>query len=219
MLSLFARRVTLSAYRSGATYSRILPSSASALCDRRVLDTGLHTSLGRTFTNPRRNAGTNATATAKKTKSTTSGKTKPEKKLTPKQQEAQKKKAAALKAKQKARAEREKVQAEKEKERAKKEKQAAALKQKLHAEKMKRKAEAEKGAYTIAPCSLECCAQRYPSRAPVIKPPPRRLSPFAVFVQDTRKPMKEVAAGWRSLSEEAKQVCYPSASVLGTTHP
>ena len=147
MLSLFARRVTLSAYRSGAAYSRILPSSVSALRDRRVLDTGLHTGLGRTFTNPRRNAGTNATATTNKTKSTTSGRTKPKKELTPKQKEALEKKATALKAKEKARAQKEKAQA-------KKEKEAAALKRKRHEEKMKRIAEAKKGAYTAAPCSL-----------------------------------------------------------------
>lgn len=139
MVSLFARRVTLSAYRSSATYSRILPSSASVHCDRGIPGTSLHTGPVRKFPNSQRNASTSATATTDEIKSTTTGRKEPVKKLTPKQQEAQKRRAemAAALAKRK---------------------EAATLLLKHLTEKEEKlaKAEAKEGrAYIVTPCSHE----------------------------------------------------------------
>lgn len=134
MLSLFTRRVALSAYRPTATYARILPSPASSL--RAGTIAGLHIHTAQIPTNPQRNASTKATAvketkasTTKKakpstkttaavkktkspTKSTTTGRANPRRNLTPEQKAAQKQKlqdkkekATALRAKLKAQAE------------------------------------------------------------------------------------------------------------------
>lgn len=134
MLSLFTRRVALSAYRSSATYSRILPSSALVLRDRRIQHNGHHTGTVRTFTHPQRNASTKAStkATAKTSKakppanSKTAGGTQSRKRLSPEQKNA---KELALIAKKNARA--------------KKEKEAIALQRERLAEKMKKLAEAK----------------------------------------------------------------------------
>lgn len=134
MLPLFVRRVALSAYRSSATYSRILPSSALVLRDRRIQHNGHHTGTVRTFTHPQRNASTKATAKTSKarppTKSKTAGGTQPRKRLSPEQKHAKEHaKELALIAKENART--------------KKEKEAVALQRERLAEKMKKLAEAK----------------------------------------------------------------------------
>lgn len=168
MLSLFTRRVALSTYRSGATCSRILPPHVSSLRGRRVPHGSHHTGTARTFTNPQRNASTKATAATNEadssTESSTTGRAKPKKQLTPEQlrtnKELDKKgnaeRAAALRAKKKAQAE--------------KKKEAAALRRKRLAEKEKiliqarrakererekaKEAKKPKSAYDMAPCSF-----------------------------------------------------------------
>ncbi|KAF9653564.1 hypothetical protein BDM02DRAFT_3107481 [Thelephora ganbajun] len=208
MLSLFARRVTLSTRRSAATYTRILPSSASAIRLRGIRDTTPHANALRTFVNPQRNASTKATATTNKAKSSakskTAGRVKPGRKLTPEQKAALKQalqvkkeldrkkkaeRAAALKAKLKAQSE--------------KKKQAATLKRKRLAEKKKKLAEARKA--RLAKEKEKRLKAREAKKPKIIKPPPRRMTPFSLFVQEAKKPLQGVAADWRNLPEEGKQ--------------
>jgi len=129
MLSLFTRRVALSAYRSSATYSRILPPSAFVLRDGRILHNSHHTGTVRTFTHPQRNASTKATAKTDEasppSKSKTADGTQPRKRLSPAQK---REKELALKAEKSART--------------KKKEEAAALQRKRLAEKKKKLAEA-----------------------------------------------------------------------------
>ena len=157
MLSLFTRRVALSAHSSTATYRRVLPSPALILRARTIADTGLHIVTARTFTGSQRNASTKATAKTKETKSSTkpvtAGRVKVRRRLTPEQKAALKQvydaekelerrkkaeKAVALKAKQKARAEKEKEAA------ARKRKQLAEMKKKKLADAKEREKEKKK---------------------------------------------------------------------------
>ena len=147
MLSLFTRRVTLSAYRSGATRSRILPPASTLRGG--ISYSSHHTSTVRTFTNPQRNASTKATVTVSKAKSSaksiTAGRTKPGKKLTPEQKAIQKQKLQAEKDKKKKKEEMAAASRAKKKAQAEKKKEAAALKRKRLAERNKlAKARAEK---------------------------------------------------------------------------
>lgn len=123
MLSMFTRRVTLSAHRTTATYKRIVPSGLSALRVRGAPGTSFHTSTARVFMNPQRNVSTRATVTTGKPDlSTRSITTMSQGTLTPEQkqtlqaeEELEKKKraekAAALRATLKARVEKEKAAA------------------------------------------------------------------------------------------------------------
>jgi len=151
MLSLFTRRVALSAYRSSATYSRFLSSSALVLRDRGIPHNIHHTATVRTFTHPQRDASTKATAKTKKasppTKSKTTDGTQPGKRLSKHEKEL------ALIAKKKAKA--------------KKEKEAVALQRQRLAERRKKVAEAKanekkakeaekkKRAYDMVSCSFK----------------------------------------------------------------
>jgi len=166
MLSLFTRRVTLSAYRSGATRSRILPPT-STLRDR-IPYSSHHTGTVRTFTNPQRNASTKATVTVSKAKSSaksiTTGRTKPGKKLTPEQKATQKQKLQAEKDKKKKKEEIAAALRAKKKAQAEKEKEAAALKRKRLAERNKKLAEARAEKKTLARAKAEKEKERQKAR-------------------------------------------------------
>lgn len=242
MLSLFTRRVALSAHRSTATYTRIVQSHSTP-----------HARLyaGTVQTNPQRNASTKATATTNtgpSTKSNTTGRTKPTAKLTPEEKAAQaqllrvrkesdrKKKvaaAAALRAKQKARAEREKeaaaqkrkclaekkkklADAEKEKVREKKRKE----KEKVRKEKERKQAIAAKKptrAYIGSHAHARCRAQKHLSCASVIKPPSRHMSALALYLHETKQTVPVGMVGWKILTEEERQASGASVFVLGAT--
>lgn len=270
MLSLFARRVTLSAYRSTATYARILTFPASTLRDRRIPDTSIHPGTVQASSNFQRNASTKATAaTGSLTKSAMAGRMKPRRSLTPEEKAAREQKIqaekeeklakrAALRAKLKAQAEKKKEAAalkrerlakekkeavlklkrlvEKEKEATlkrkrleEKKKEAAALRRKRLAEAKKKLAEAKKAKAAaekakkpkstyIVVSSSEMCTHQHLSCPLVIKPPPRSITAFSLFIQEAGKPVQLMVADWRNLSEEAKQVCDSSAFVLGTAY-
>jgi len=203
MLSLFTRRVALSAYRSTATYARISASSAPTLRGRGLPDTSLHSNTVPAFTNPQRNVSTEAAVATKKTKSsaesTTGGRRKSQRNLTPEQKAARKQ---LLQAKReldnKKKAERAVALEVKRKARAEKEKEAAALKRKRLAEKAEKerkrkkaeakaeKAEAKKprSAHIVVSClhdvsysmvSVACTSHQTSSEAhePVLVVPPR----------------------------------------------
>jgi len=253
MLSLFTRRVALSAYRSTATYARILPSPISTLRARTIADTSLHANTIRT--NPQHNASTKAAATTKKTgpstKSITMGRTKPRTKLTPeekvaraqvlqmrKELEREKKAAAAasLRAKRKARAEKEKEAAAQKRKRLaeKKKKLASAKKEKERKEKEKEKEKKTKAEAKVkerkkameakkpnracirSHTHVRCRAQEYLSWMPVIKPPPRRINGFTLYLQEAKKRVQVGITDWKNLTEEERQVGDVSAFVLGT---
>jgi hypothetical protein len=164
MLSLFARRVALSTHCSTATYTRILPLSAPSLRYRRPLDNGFHTGTVHLVASPRRGVSTEAVAASggakPLTKSTTTGRKKRGKELTPEQKAAQavllqakrelerrrkKEQIAALKAKLKAQAAKKReAAAMKRKRLAEKEREAAALQRKRLVEKKKKFAQQEK---------------------------------------------------------------------------
>jgi flagellar biosynthesis GTPase FlhF len=135
MLSLFTRRVALSVYRSNATYSRILPSPASTLRDRRIPDSSHHTGAARTFANPQRNASTKATASRTKQKT----------------QAEKAKETAALKRKRLA----DKARAEKEREKAKAKKEKEKARAKEKEDKKARVSKKPESAYDTVSRSLE----------------------------------------------------------------
>lgn len=202
MLFLLARRVASSSHTSTATYTRNLQSSVSALRSRRILDNCLHTNTVQSFANSHRNASTKAVAKVTKAKPATTGRKKSVRELTPEQKAAQKEvlrakneldkrkkaeKAAALRAQQKAQLEKKKA--------------AAALQRRRLVEKNKKLAQKAK-------------AEKEKAKAMIIKPPPRRLSPFALFVKESGRSATAIAADWHSLSEERKQDYAARAKVI-----
>jgi len=233
MLSLFTRRVALSAHRTTATYARILPSPVSTLRARTIADTSLHASTVRT--SPQRNASTGAAATTKKTGPSTKSSTTGRAKLTPEEKEARarllrlrnkldrEKKAAAavaLRAKRKVQAEKKKEAAAQKRKRLaeRKKKLADAKKEKERKAKASKKAiEAKKlnRAYIWSHAHVRCRTQDHLSCAPVIKPPPRRMSGFSLYLQETKKTVPVGMVDWKNLSEEERQVSDASAFVLG----
>ena len=252
MLSLFTQRVSLSAHRSAATYTRILPSSASTLRARTITGTRLHASTVQT--NLQRDVTTEAAATTEtgpSTESNTMGRTKPRARLTPEEKEARAQllrarmeldmeKNVALRVKQKARAEKEKeaaaqkrkhlaekkkkladaekVRKQKEKEREKVRKEREEKKARKEKEKEKKAKEAKKliRAYIRSHVCVRCRTQKYLSCAPVIKPPPRRMTGFPLYLKETKKTVPVGMVDWKNLTEEERQVGDPSIFVLGT---
>ena len=145
MLSLFTRRVTLSAHRSTATYTRILSCPVSTLRAKTTSGTKPHTGTIRTFANPQRNASTKASAATKKTESsTTTGRTKPKRGLTPEQKAVREQTLRAKKELEKKKAERAAALRAKRKAQEVKKKEAAVQKRKQLVEKRKKLAEAKK---------------------------------------------------------------------------
>lgn len=149
MLSLFTRRVALSAHPLTATYTRILPSSASAFRSSRILGNSPRASTVQSFANPQRNASTEVTAKTKKTKSVTVDRKNPGQELTPEQEAAHKELLRAKKGLEK-----------KDLHRKKEAEKAAALTAKLKAQTEKekerqkaREAKKPKRAYTTISCS------------------------------------------------------------------
>jgi len=198
MLSSSVRRVALFAHRSTTTHARIVPFHVSPLHVGSVA--GLRAGALRTLTNPQRNASTNTAATTKKpaaqTKSATTGGTKS--RSTPKRelQETPKKGDTDFNV-----ALRAKLKAKREKEAAKK-KEVAARKRLVEREKKLAKATKAKEKKEKEKRKKEAIEAKKPK---LIKLPPRRMTAFGVFVQDSKKLLKEVAADWRNLSAEQKQ--------------